>query len=263
MPHALVNNIQIHYERFGSGPPLFLVGGYGQHKLAWKAYFDPLAKYFDVIAFDNRGAGQSDAPKTPYSIELFADDIAGVMDALEIKSAHFIGQSMGTIIIQQLCSTQPTRVNKAILCAPFAKLPAASIQKGRTLLEFLAQGVDRNMLLRLNASWMLSNHRIEEPGGVEGFLEMMNRDPYPQTPEGLVGQSRALFACDLRPKLPAITHPLLLLVGGQDLATPPYCADEILDQIQNGKLHTFKNMGHLFPWEIPDQVIEKAFSFLL
>lgn len=263
MPHVKANGIRIHYETFGDGPPLFLIGGYTQHKLAWKDYFGPLSKKFQVVAFDNRGSGQTDSPNEPYSIKMLSQDTAALMEELQIENAHFMGQSMGSAIIQKLCLNYPEKVRKAILCAPFAKLPPISSHKGRTLLDLLASGADKRMLLKLNASWMLSNDFIREPGNDEVFIEMSMQDPFPQSMEGLMGQADALFACDLRREIHQIPHEMLLLVGGKDIATPPYCAEEIANKVKNARIHTFTEMGHFFPWEIPEHVIKKALPFLL
>ena len=157
MPHVKANDLQLHYESYGEGTPLILIAGYAQNKLVWQDYFQPLSKKFQVIAFDNRGSGQTDSPNEPYSIQMFAEDTAALMDALQIESAHFMGQSMGTLIIQQLCLNHPDKVRKAILCAPFAKLPPISCHKGKTLIEMYEQGIDRKLLLKLNAYWMLRN----------------------------------------------------------------------------------------------------------
>lgn len=262
MPHIQAGDIRLYYEIHGSGPPLFLVGGYTQHCLAWQHYFEPLSKHFQVIAFDNRGSGQSDAPNEPYSILMFAEDTVALMEALEIKSAHFLGQSMGTAIIQKLCLLHPDKVKKAILAAPFAHLPPISRHKAQTMLELLQDGVDQKKLIKLNASWMLSNRFIEDPSNVEQFIQMFLHDPYPQSPEGILGQADALFACDLRKDLSNIPHELLLLVGEHDIVTPPYCAKEIAENVQRAQVHTFKGMGHMFPWEIPEKVTKKVVEFL-
>jgi len=263
MPHIKANGIRIHYETFGKGPPLILIGGYNQHKGVWQDYFIPLSKKFRVIAIDNRGSGQSDAPNEPYSIRMFARDTAALMENLEIENAHFMGQSMGSAIILKLCLNHPEKVRKAILCAPFAKLPPIATHRGKTLLKLLEMGTDMRMLYKLNASWMLSNAYIEENGNEERFVNSMLHDPFPQSMEGLLGQADALFSCDLRREIHQIPHELLLLVGGKDIATPSYCAKEIADKAQNARIHTFPEMGHLFPWEIPNHVIDQALSFLL
>jgi len=112
---ALVNGINICYEIYGDGEPVLLVHGFGSKKESWIAQTQPLAEYFKVIRFDNRGAGKSDRPETPYTMEVFADDINGLLDFLKIEKTHIIGWSLGGMIVQNMVLKYPHRVNKMVL----------------------------------------------------------------------------------------------------------------------------------------------------
>ena len=98
MNFADVNGIKICYEIHGDGYPVILVHGFGSKKEAWVAQTSPLAEYFKVITFDNRGAGKSDRPDGPYTMEIYADDIRGLMDFLKIEKAHVLGWSLGGML---------------------------------------------------------------------------------------------------------------------------------------------------------------------
>ena len=112
---AEINGIKICYEMQGEGDPVILVHGFGSKKETWIAQFKPLSEHFKVIRFDNRGAGKSDRPKEKYTMELFADDIAGLMDFLKIDKVHIIGWSLGGMIVQNFVIKYPERVNKMVL----------------------------------------------------------------------------------------------------------------------------------------------------
>ena len=91
-----VNDIKIAYKVFGHGEPLILIMGYGATMDLWDTYFlEKLAQHYQVIVFDNRGMGQSTTSAQDFSMRLFADDTAGLMEALNIKKAHVLGWSMG------------------------------------------------------------------------------------------------------------------------------------------------------------------------
>lgn len=180
MPFVNANKINIYYEVYGEGAPLILITGFTQHHLAWKGCIPELSRHFQVIALDNRGAGQTDATKEGYSIELFAQDTVALMDELQIESAHFMGQSMGTLIIQQLCIAYPNRVKKSVLCGPFTKLPAIAKHNIRSQLKMLRQGVDRALLIELNAAWLLSNDFLEKPENIAQFVKESLSNPHPQ-----------------------------------------------------------------------------------
>src|SRR4030042_586041 len=98
MPKAKVGDIQLYFEEHGHGEPLLLIMGLGANTLSWSEQIPTFAQELRVIAFDNRGAGRSDKPAVPYSIPLFVDDTAGLLDVLGIDSAHVYGQSMGGFI---------------------------------------------------------------------------------------------------------------------------------------------------------------------
>src|SRR5208283_5023782 len=99
MPKIQVGEVSLNYDVAGKGEPILMIMGLGASSAAW----DPglvaeLARTFRVITFDNRGTGQSDKPDAPYSIEMFADDAAGLLGKLEVPRAHIFGVSMGGMI---------------------------------------------------------------------------------------------------------------------------------------------------------------------
>ncbi len=97
MPTVKVNGIHLYYEVSGQGHPLILIMGLRRNISWWYRQIPELSRHFTVIAFDNRGAGRSDKPVMEYSIGLFADDTAGLMNALGIQNAHVLGISMGGV----------------------------------------------------------------------------------------------------------------------------------------------------------------------
>ena len=95
MATARVNGIDIYYEEHGDGEPLLLIMGLGANTTNWWARGPDLSAEFRVITFDNQGAGRSEKPARPYSMAQMADDTAGLLDALDVDSAHVFGMSMG------------------------------------------------------------------------------------------------------------------------------------------------------------------------
>src|SRR5438552_14733086 len=95
MPKVRVNGINLYYIEAGRGDPLLLIMGFGGDHLAWAFQTPVFAQRYRVIAFDNRGAGQSDAPDVPYTTRMMAEDAVGLLDALRIERAHVLGVSMG------------------------------------------------------------------------------------------------------------------------------------------------------------------------
>jgi len=115
MPEAKINAGQLYYQLQGEGEPLLLISGLGCDNSAWLPIIDELSKSFRIIIFDNRGAGQSIVPETPYSIRDMADDVGELLDYLSIHSTRVIGHSMGGYIAQEFAINYPERVEKLIL----------------------------------------------------------------------------------------------------------------------------------------------------
>ncbi|GAG58408.1 unnamed protein product, partial [marine sediment metagenome] len=123
---AEINGIKICYEVHGEGDPVILVHGFGRKKENWIAQFKPFSEHFKIIRFDNRGAGKSDRPKGVYTMEVFVDDIAGLMDYIEIDKAHIVGWSLGGKIVQNFALKYPERVDKMVLINTNYGLPDES-----------------------------------------------------------------------------------------------------------------------------------------
>lgn len=110
-----INGINICYNILGTGYPLILIHGYAGHKEDWLPQIIELSKHFKIIYFDNRCSGKSDHPNEPITMQMFINDLKGLMDALEINRAHIVGRSLGGMIAQEFLLLYPHKVNKAIL----------------------------------------------------------------------------------------------------------------------------------------------------
>jgi pimeloyl-ACP methyl ester carboxylesterase len=119
MPFVQVNDVKLHYEIEGSGPPLLMIAGTGLPGATWRT--GPSAQYaaegFTVITFDHRGTGNSDKPDMDYSTRMFAADAVGLLLALDIPQAHVLGHSMGGRVAQWLALDRPERVRSLVLAA--------------------------------------------------------------------------------------------------------------------------------------------------
>ena len=115
MPVVQANEIEIYYEEHGSGEPLLLIMGWGGNTATWNPQLEGLAEQYRVIAFDNRGAGRTKAPDSPYTIPQMAADTAGLLHALGVPKAHVFGISMGGMVAQELALGYPELVGSLIL----------------------------------------------------------------------------------------------------------------------------------------------------
>src|ERR1700709_1990805 len=102
MPTAQIGDIELYFERAGSGPPLLFISGTGGDLRAKPNIFSgPLAKSFDLLAYDQRGLGQSSKPDRGYTMADYADDAAALMDHVGWASALVVGVSFGGMVAQE------------------------------------------------------------------------------------------------------------------------------------------------------------------
>src|SRR5262249_35540172 len=121
VPQVRAGDIDIYYEIHGSGAPtLTLIRGLGADLCSWFAQIPEFSKHFQTVVFDNRGAGRTSKPDTPYSIRQMAADVNRLLDALHIRRTALLGISMGGMIAQEFAIHYPEKLSCLILgCTSF------------------------------------------------------------------------------------------------------------------------------------------------
>ncbi len=211
MPYVKVNDIQMYYEIHGDGEPLVLTVGLGTGISEWDGIIRWLAEKYQVLAFDDRGAGRTDKPDTPYSIEMMAHDTAGLMQTLGIQQAHILGISMGGRIALALALRHPKSVKKLVLVSTSAR----SIKNWRRYFFGI-----------------LSSAPIF-------------RSKYPQPHYAFMRQRQASFVNNCTDKLHELHIPTVIMHGKKDKIVPCTLAEEMHTGIKGSKMLTFVG-GHLF-----------------
>lgn len=258
MPKEMLNGINIFYEQKGEGFPLILIMGLSGNLDWWPDQLvDALAAHYQVIMFDNRGAGRSDVPVGNYDISLFSEDTLALMDALGIKKAHVMGVSMGGMIAQELTLRHPERVEKLILgctnCGPGHSIPA-----GPEVLAALMRGsADTEGFLK---TLFAPEYLRENPEKIQAFLRKYSMAPIKN--EGFMGQIGAIMRFDSFDRLSEITAPVLVLAGGEDILIPAGNSDILVDNIPGAKLKVYPKCGHGFIDQVWQQVYQDLMTFL-
>jgi pimeloyl-ACP methyl ester carboxylesterase len=210
------------YRTVGEGEPLLLITGYAATMDLW----DPLvirelSSRYKVILFDNRGIGATTSTEKPFSIELFAKDATGLLDALKIPRAHVLGWSMGSFIAMEMALRHPDRVDKLMLYAGGCgwndgEGVRAAPEVSAALTD--TSGTPEERAQRLLSILFPKKWFDDHPGFV-------NTLPRPQTPpslESVERQGRAIGewkgACA---RLPGIVQPTLIITGTEDVVIPP------------------------------------------
>jgi pimeloyl-ACP methyl ester carboxylesterase len=255
-----VNGITLAYRIRGEGYPLVMINGFASTMDTWNPpVLEELARHFRVIIFDNRGTGYSSASDEPFSIPLFAQDTAALMDTLGIARAHVLGLSMGASIAQEMVLAHPERVEKLILvsgtCGGNTGIPVPP--------EVWARLSDKSGDLPEIVNRMFSVLFPEEWRATHDPLQFCP-DVYETTSEeNAARQAEAFFAwqgsCD---RLPAIRSLTLVISGTEDVVIPPANSRTIADRIPGSRLKEFAGAGHGLMYQCPGEFGRTVVAFL-
>lgn len=264
MPKAKAGDINLHHDVRGAGEPLLMIMGLGASSAAW----DPemlaqLGRTFQVITFDNRGTGQSDKPDVPYSIEMFADDAAGVLDHLRIERAHIFGVSMGGMIAQEFALRHARRVKALVLGCTTAggEHSVPPPPESLAILTAPREGVPPDEIIR--RGWplgythdYLESNRAKLEAAIARLLE------HPTPPFAFQRQLEGTYTLRTWDRLPNIEAPTLVITGGADVLIPAKNSELLAARIPGAKLHIIPNVGHAFMNQAPDESLRVIVPFL-
>lgn len=242
MPTIHTNGITMHYETAGRGEALLLLHGLGSRSEDWGLQIQAFARCYRVIAPDIRGHGRSDKPPGPYSLSMMAADVLGLLDALEIDTAHVVGLSMGGMIAFQLVTDRPERVRSMVIVNSGPALVPRSIREWLLIRQRLA-------LARLfgpaRTAVFLSKRlfpKLEQESMRAEFIERWaanDRVAY-------LASLRALVGWSVRDHIDKIPCPVLVISGDRDY-TPLALKEQYTAQIPRARLIVFEDSGHATP----------------
>ncbi len=257
MPVIPVGDIELSYERSGSGPPLLAIMGMSGTALHWgEPFLAELRESFDVIAYDHHGVGESSHLDGELTIAQLAENAHGLLAALEIDATHVLGISMGGMVAQELALAHPESVLTLTLgctyCGGEGSAHAAPevIQR---LFEAMSSG-DRERAIRAGWEINVSAQKAAEEDAYATFLEIAQRRPV--AVPVVMAQAQAILAHDTRERLERLTMPTLVIHGTEDQMLPVQNGRLIASLIPDAQLEIFDGVGHLFFWEQPERSAE-------
>jgi 3-oxoadipate enol-lactonase len=260
------NGQELYFEVHGEGPPLVLIMGIGYDARLWTlAQVPALAHTFQVVIFDNRDAGRSSKAVAPYTIADMADDVAALMDALDITRAHLLGLSMGGMIAQEFALRHPDRLHRLVLSGCGAAPARVAFDPIRTWNWVKANDKGGEVFASQQFTWLFSTAFLRNPEAVQQTISLLSSNPDPIGPEAYNRQAQAYLRHDAFDRLADIESPTLVIVGEQDLLTPPWICREVAERIPGSRFEIIKGDGssHVVAIERPDEFNHLVTSFLL
>ena len=260
--HVEANGQRLYYQIEGEGDDLLLIGGLGQDLTGWPFQIPRFIQHHRVIAFDNRDVGRSAEAQGAYTTADMADDAAGLMDALGIRQAHVLGYSLGGAIAQELALRHPARIARLILACSSAHLARYQINIFDPV-RFIREHDSDGRILAANQLFMtMTREFLKLKGAVNMMLEMMRHPPFPQSAAALSRQIDACRTFDVLDQLGSVRAATCVLVGDQDILTPPWVARELADAIPGARLQVLEGGAHGLLFEIPEKFNRAVLDFL-
>ena len=182
--HVRAGDLEIWTDQVGQGPNVLLIGGAGDTVESWQFQLDGLADRYRLIAFDNRGAGRTVMPEGPISVEMMADDAAGVLRALDVSSAHVAGFSGGSIIAQELALRHPELVRSLVLQSTWP-VPDPYLRTWILFARWLVEVAPSERAFLEGFFLDIYTARAHNDGTVEQFIEEVLAFPHKQSTEDL------------------------------------------------------------------------------
>jgi pimeloyl-ACP methyl ester carboxylesterase len=261
-----VGDIDIAYKIFGKGDAILLISGSGNVMDVWpSSMLQELSSNHTVIIFDNRGVGNTTSGTRPFSIEQFANDTVGLLDALKIQKADVLGFSMASFIVQQLTLMHPEKVNRLILygasCGGQESIPQ-SPEVVKALSDFVnnrTQDVETFLSVTFPLEWIKAH---------PNYLETIPKSAEIVPSATLVKQFNAVEnwldtkwsgVCS---QLSNISKSTLIITGTEDIAVPAANSIILAQKIPGAWLVQIKDAGHGLMYQYPEQFNKVLQTFL-
>jgi 3-oxoadipate enol-lactonase len=258
MPVINGDGCPIHVEVEGPerAPVLMLSNSLGTTLAMWDAQVAPFTQHFRLVRYDRRGHGKSGVPKGPYTMDQLGRDVLAVLDGLGIKKINWCGLSMGGMVGQWLGANAPERVERMVITNTSSFFPDKNGWNERLKLveeKGVAAFAATNM-----TRWFTKGFLERAPQKVAPIQAMFAATPL----AGYLGCGAAVRDMDLRPLLPKVKAPTLVIAGQHDGATPPQANEYIAKNIPGAKF-ALLDAAHLSNVEQSEAYTKAVLGFLL
>lgn len=252
------HGVTLTYDVVGTGPAVVCIQGVGIVGHGWRPQVGPLSTRFTVITVDNRGIGGSTAGEAPLTIDAMSADVLAILDAEGIRRCHVIGHSMGGLIALQAAVSAPQRVQSLCLLCTFANGADATALSLRMLWLGLRSRIGTRAMRRgamlemiLPSAYLHGANRAELAAA---YADLFGRDLADQPPI-VAAQLRAMSACRVADKLPALVGiPTLVVSGRHDPIARPALGRAIADRVPGARFVEFEDASHALPIQCADRL---------
>jgi pimeloyl-ACP methyl ester carboxylesterase len=256
-----VGDLRIAYRESGSGPPVLFINGTGESGATWAGMMRALPDY-RCVAIDNRDTGESSYVSTSYTPADLAGDAMTVIETLDLAPSHVVGFSLGGAVGQEVAIARPDLVRSLVQLSTWARSDGYFIAEMNNWQAIRRAYWDdeASFLLSLQA-WLFSPATFANED-LRRSIYTMWLEEETQQPEGWIRQTEADIAHDTLDRLSAVRAPALVIVGEDDICTPPRYADELARALPHSELVRIPDAGHCAVFEQPEAVARAIRTFL-
>jgi pimeloyl-ACP methyl ester carboxylesterase len=234
----------------GGGPPVLLIHGVGARLDNWDGVAAVLSRNFRVLRYDLRGHGKSSKVPGPYSLEMFADDAAGLLDHLGIPRVHVAGHSLGGMIAITLAVRRPQRVDRLAVLSAAAGRTDEERRKVMERIALIASGIPGDHFKNSLSRWFTDEFRAANPELMEQYAARNKEND----PACYAAAYTVLATGEVGPELSRVKAPTLVVTGEHDLGSNPRMARFIHAGIAGSELRILPRLRHSILIEAPRTV---------
>ncbi|MGZ4142236.1 MAG: alpha/beta fold hydrolase [Actinomycetota bacterium] len=256
-----VGDLRIAYRETGEGDAVLFINGTGESGKTWDAQMRALTGH-RCVAIDNRDTGDSSYVEQPYTPSDLAGDAAGVIETLGLAPCHVVGYSLGGAAAQELAIARPELVRSLVLLSTWARTDgwfAAQMRNWQAIRR--AHWDDDVAFLLALETWLFSPATFANDE-LRGRIYVMWAEEQRQLPDGWIRQTEADIAHDALSRLDEVRVPALVIVGEDDVCTPPRYAVGLAEALPRAELVRIPNAGHCAVFERPDVVARAIAGFV-
>jgi len=246
-----IGEVDLYYESHGSGPALIFAAGLGGRGIYWQNQIEEFSQDYRVIVFDHRGVGKSGPADPPFSISGLAEDVIGLMDALDIKKAIYIGHSTGGAMGQYLAVHHPDRFNALVLSATWRHADTRFREVFEARKEVLvAQGREAYIRQSLPYTYTQDWYSAHTDDLSDVIAKAVAGLP---STEVVIGRLDAILDSNHDDGGAINEMPILVTCAEDDFLVLPSYAREVARNCANAQTHVLKSGGHHFPTTKPKE----------
>jgi pimeloyl-ACP methyl ester carboxylesterase len=263
MPKIQAGTITMNYDQQGSGEPLVLIPYLTADYACYAFQVADYSKHFTCISVDLRGTGESDKPGGVYSTEMFADDVAALMQAIGLNKAHIYGLSLGAATGIWLATKYPDRVKSLSLHSGWPKTDGyiKTVVQGWQVMAKALNSV-AEMAIQGIFPWCFTPELYaQKPDYIQALSDFVRGRPK-QPIDAFIQQSDAVMAHDAEAQLGKIRAPTQITFGRHDVVTSTRFADRLKNSIKDSELYIFEDCSHAPLYENVPAFNEKTLGFL-